>query len=342
MKLSRRRLIATLTGCALPMAFLTPVRANERAAWDVWKSRFLAGNGRVIDHLQNGVSHSEGQGYGLLLAQAFGDREAFDAIEDWTREHLLVRDDALMAWRWSPSGNRDDELAGNDWHTATDGDLFRAWALMRAEVFSGWGDRRGTVEAISNALAALCLEPDPRAPDEPILTPGAEAMSEPDRVLFNPSYIMPRALRELGLYTEREALIRAADHGETILAELAATGLVPDWVLVTRDGFRPAEGYSTNHGYDAIRVALYLHWSGNAAHPARTQKQEIWTGEARVPVVLTPQGEVLERSTYPGYRAVADLIRCGPNDPVEDAGEPYYPATLGLMSHVARRESGLC
>ena len=114
MKLTRRRLIATLTGFALPMAFLTPVRADERAAWDVWKSRFLAGNGRVIDHLQDGVSHSEGQGYGLLLAQAFGDREAFDAIESWTREHLLIRDDALMAWRWSPSENRDDELAGND------------------------------------------------------------------------------------------------------------------------------------------------------------------------------------------------------------------------------------
>jgi endo-1,4-beta-D-glucanase Y len=342
MTLNRRAILAGLTGSAMPHVFASPLRADEQSAWDAWKTRFLASDGRVIDDLQGGVSHSEGQGYGVLLAQAFGDRAAFDRIEAWTREHLLIRNDKLMAWRWTPGDRPGAAPSDRDWHTATDGDLFRAWALMRAEVFSGWGARQQVVDGIAADIVDLCLKPDPRAPGEVVLTPGAEALSEPERLLFNPSYIMPRALRELGIYANQVDLVRAADHGETILAELAATGLVPDWTLITRDGFARPEGFGTNHGYDALRVALYLHWSGRAEHPALIQKATVWDGASPLPVVLTNAGAVLERSTFPGYRAIADLIGCNAVDPGLEAAEPYYPATLGLMSAVARRESGVC
>ncbi|WP_292022703.1 glycosyl hydrolase family 8 [Maritimibacter sp. UBA3975] len=326
----------------MPFATSRPAFADAEPIWSDWKARFLEANGRVVDSLQGNASHSEGQGYGLLLAQAFGDRDAFDAIESWTRGHLLIRDDTLMAWRWRPE-EADPATADNrDWHTATDGDLFRAWGLLRADTFSGWGDYGAEVRRIAEALAALCLKPDPRAPGEVVLTPGAEALGTPDRVLFNPSYVMPRALRELGAYSGVTELIRAADHGETILAELAATGLVPDWSMITPTGFAQPEGFGTNHGYDAIRVALYLHWSGQKTHPALTQKAGVWSGAPALPVVLTPEGQVIERSTFPGYHAIADLIACRPVAPHPDQGEPYYPATLGLLSRVARRESGLC
>jgi endoglucanase len=41
-----------------------------------WASSYMR-QGRVIDWQQNAISHSEGQGWGLLLAQAAGDRKAF-------------------------------------------------------------------------------------------------------------------------------------------------------------------------------------------------------------------------------------------------------------------------
>jgi endoglucanase len=335
--MDRRTLLAGLTGATIGHSFVAPLSAAARTDWQDWKNRFLAPDGRVIDHLQDNASHSEGQAYGLLLAQAHGDRAAFDAIEAWTRAHLLVRGDALMAWRWRP-GRRDDD----DLHSATDGDLLRAWALMRAEVFSNWGVARPEVQAIARALGDRCLAPDPRAPTEPVLLPWARAPEPAGPVVFNPSYIMPRALRELGTYAGMVELVRAADHGETLLRELAETGLVPDWTRLTATGFTRAEGFSGHHGYDAIRVALYLSWSGQAAHPALRQKIPVFAGGGETPVVLTRAGRALETSTFAGYRAIARLVTCGPEIATGGDGAPYYPATLGLLASVARREGKTC
>ncbi len=143
-----------------------------------WAGTYLSG-GRVIDWQQDGVSHSEGQGWGLLLAQAAGARDAFERIEAWTAANLAVRQDRLMAWRRRPGDG------GIDWRNATDGDLFRAWALLRAGRDSGWPGHLETALAIARDLSALCLATDPRASGELLLIPGAEARRDPGRVLVN-------------------------------------------------------------------------------------------------------------------------------------------------------------
>lgn len=336
--MGRRRLLGTMV--ALGMAGFGkagPARARQAGAWEAWKSRFLAPDGRVIDQLQDGASHSEGQGYGMLLAQAFGDRAAFSAMDGWAARVLDIRGDGLMAWRWRPGATP----AVADRATATDGDLFRAWALLRAERQSGWAEAAGRAGPIADALAARCLAPDPRAPAEPLLAPAAESPRDAQGVLFNPSYVMPRALRELGAGFDSPALIRAADHGETVLRELSAGGLVPDWTLVTPRGFRATEGYSAHHGYDALRVALYLVWSGRRDHRAVAARAQLPAGEGGVPTVVQRDGTVLTRSSYPGYAAVDALVTCRPQLSIPSE-EPYYPATLGLMAGVAAREGDSC
>jgi len=40
-----------------------------------------------------GISHSEGQGYGMLLAVAADDRPTFDLLWGWTRAQLMLRND---------------------------------------------------------------------------------------------------------------------------------------------------------------------------------------------------------------------------------------------------------
>ena len=109
---------------AVPDAFA----ATAAALWQAWKDRFLMPDGRVVDTLQDAASHSEGQGYGMVLATYFDDPEAFARMFQWTERHLAVRADALLAWRWLP----DALNSVPDRNNASDGDLFYAWALVRA------------------------------------------------------------------------------------------------------------------------------------------------------------------------------------------------------------------
>ena len=69
------------------------------AAWQAFEARFVDQSGRVIDDANGGISHSEGQGYGLILALAADDRASFERIWSFTQTELLLRDDGLAAWR---------------------------------------------------------------------------------------------------------------------------------------------------------------------------------------------------------------------------------------------------
>ena len=333
--LTRRTAILAMIGAASAARAQSGAR---EALWKDWTDHFLAPDGRVVDAGQGGISHSEGQGYGLILAQALGDRDAFERIEGWTRQHLAIRPDTLTVWRWDPVTGPD-----RSGETATDGDLFRAWALLRAVRDSGWLGHEGTAREIARDLVRLCIVPDPRAPDEPLLRPGAQSRAG-KRVLWNPSYLMPRALIELGTAFDLPDLVRAADHGADVLAELAATGLLPDWIDVTKDGFAPAPDRALQWGHDALRIQLYLLWSGRDHHPALGLADATF-GKAPAPghvaTVVAPDGTVGAQSDYAGFLAIAALGSCAPRTRARRAGQPYYPATLELLAHVARRE-GAC
>ena len=46
--------------------------------WQPWRDRFMTADGRIVDDANSNISHSEGQGYGLLLAALAQDRAALD------------------------------------------------------------------------------------------------------------------------------------------------------------------------------------------------------------------------------------------------------------------------
>ncbi len=311
----------------------------ERDAWPIWRERFVAPDGRVVDTGQHGISHSEGQGYGLILAQAFGDRETFDRIESWTRAHIANRQDALMSWKWDPAQAENIP----DWHNATDGDLFRAWAHLRASLDSGWSTDPSVAAEIARDIVRLCLAPDPRVPGQPLLMPGAEAVHQPGRVLVNPSYYLLRAMRQLGAAYEAPELGHAADHGEALLSELAGTGFVPDWVAVTAEGFDKPEDHDFRSSYDALRIPLYLVWSGRGDHPAvGTILRMLMTATlpGHFAVSTDAEGQVLGQSNEAGFHAIAALAAGVVPQLSADsiATQPYYPATLQMLAYVAARE----
>lgn len=319
---------------------------TARPVWEAWKTGYLQPDGRVVDRLQSNASHSEGQGYGMVLANEFADHDAFRRMYDWTEMNLAIRGDGLLAWRYLPEAPE----RVPDRNNASDGDLFYAWALLRAsQRFSEPGYLTRATE-IATVLAEKCILPSPAETGEMLFVPAAQGFVHEDGMVINPSYLMPLAMRELGAATGVGALITAAQHGEALTMRLALDGLVPDWIRITPDGVSEADGFSPNAGYEAMRVPLFMVWSGLSSHPAVQQMMRLYERTVRpgapVPTLIEPaSGVVLEASDDPGYRALAGLVSCagrvgriGADMPAFDASQPYYPATLQLFAMIAANE----
>lgn len=349
--MNRRMLMTGLAAMAM-----LPLRARAQAgaatpdrlqvldaSWQAWKSLCLAEDGRVVDGFQNAASHSEGQGYGLLLAALMDDRPGFDAMLDWTTRNLAVREDALLAWRWQP----DAVPPVADRNNASDGDLFHAWALSIAATRQQRPELMAQATAIVQDLLRLCVVPHPDGSGALLFLPGAEGFRSAEQVVINPSYYMPLAMRDLATATSQPRMQQLADDGVRLIDGLAATGLVPDWVCLTATGrVAPPARFSQNAGYEAIRVPLFALWSGNAASPAVTGFAKAVAAAAPgadYPVVFdATTGAVSERSAHAGYGAVAALAACAGGSGLGSTmrpflkDQPYYPATLHLMALIAQ------
>ena len=353
--ISRR---AFLTRMGIASAALAAAAASEpgrrdplRPLWEAWKTVHVSSSGRVIDRLQDNVSHSEGQGYALVIAEALGDRDGFELILDWTMANLAVRPgDSLLAWRWHPAGGG----RVTDPNNASDGDLFAAWALVRAGRRFREPRWREAGRAIAADLVRHCLRPHPGRRDGALLLlPGAAGFETPEGLVVNPAYYMLRAMADLADEAEQPPLRRCADDGADLLTALARKGLVPDWTLVGPSGLGPAPGKSDTFGYEAMRVPLYLVWSRRPEHEAVSRAGNAYAatsaaGSATTPTIVeASSGRVLETSDDPGYRALAALALCAAQGdtgglmPAFNVGQPYYPGMLHLLSLVAQRETAL-
>lgn len=320
------------------------------APWASWKAAYLSADGRVVDAMQQGASHSESQGYGLLLAALFGDTATFDMIFDWTEDNLAIRSDALLAWRWLPADNG----GVPDLNNASDGDLFYCWALVMR------GQREGNVvmldraRAIASDLVAKCVVNSPDNSGRSLLLPAAQGFSENGSVDINLSYYMPLAMREVARATDTPLLAKCAADGIEIMRMLASEGPMPDWIGVGPYGLFVSEKQSDRNGYEAMRVALFLIWSDNADHPAvaaqlaayraaATRERIKLAGGKSVTVFDRRSGAVLETSSHVGYGALPALMECiqtkgtGSTIPFYRTNDQaYYPATLHLMALIVQ------
>jgi endo-1,4-beta-D-glucanase Y len=58
----------TAMGAASPATLLVD-------GWRQYKDRFVTSEGRVVDNANGGISHSEGQGYAMLIAERLDQRD---------------------------------------------------------------------------------------------------------------------------------------------------------------------------------------------------------------------------------------------------------------------------
>lgn len=352
MKYSVRALVVVLAA-ALPvvMAQSRDVRAAEAISakeWTLYKEKFLDPAGRIIDNVNGKISHSEGQGYGLLLSYLADNRGDFDRIWAFTRTEMLVRDDGLAAWKWDPAAV--PHVA--DTNNASDGDVLIAYGLALAG--SAWQrpDLSASGRNIAVALAAGGLE---TMGDLVLLKPGNSGFAAGDREdgpVVNPSYWVFEAFPELAELVSGGPWRELGDSGKALLMasmKIGPSSLPPDWVSLKAKP-RPAEGFPQEFSYNAFRIPLYLVRSGSRdralLEPFMIQMRD---QKGRVRIVDIATGQTRQLLDDAGYRIIPALVSCVldgtplPEEMQSFAPTDYYPSTLQLLAlSYARRHHPEC
>ncbi len=314
----------------------------DPAEWAAYKARYVATTGRVVDTGNRRISHSEGQGWGMLLAEVFGDREAFDRIWDWTRTTLQVGDDRLHAWKWVPEA--DEPLP--DRNNASDGDLMIAWALERAA--RRW-DAPSYAEAARPIAAAIRTRLQATVGGRRVLLPGAEGFDRAGGgAVVNLSYYVFPAFTALERLDPSPDWKRIRQDGLDLMddARFGRWGLPPDWLEILADGrLRPAPEWPARFGYDAVRIPLYLVWGGYGTPerlaPFRAFWRQFRSGQTGPGWASLADGTVAPYPATAGFAAVAQLVDALLTGNIHEATLPglseardYYAASLVMLAKI--------
>jgi endo-1,4-beta-D-glucanase Y len=252
------------TDWSIPVAKNVTETTVARAYLD-WKARFYQSCGDGTDYVlkddYTGSQYivSEGIAYGMLLSVGMGDREVFDGLWAYYREHR--NQNGLMNWRYDVCGGG----AGDG--GASDADLDAAMALVLAE--SRWG---GFVEDAQALVSAIAEHETDTCDDGNIVLKPGDGWGGCGGDTVNPSYFSPAYYRRFALLQPDRAEFWnqfATDTYEMLSGmQDQVGGLLPDWGF--GDGRAEADPNGRGqYGYEAVRapwrIALDLAWSNDAA-----------------------------------------------------------------------------
>ena len=341
--LTRRLVLGGLGNIrAIPIALADQPPLIEQ--WRTFKSRFLSTDGRIIDNANGGVSHSEGQGWGMLFAVAAHDQASFDLILGWTARTLRRPLDTLHAWRYVPNG----QPSIPDQNNAADGDMFIATALIRAGRLWGRPDHLQAAAAIARDILHLMVR---RAGPFTVLLPGVDGFETRDAVIVNPSYYAFPMMSELAKFVPSQQW----DQLQTDGMKLIETGrfgrwmLPPDWLRIgkTDAAMSPASGWPPRYSFDAVRVPLWWTWQKLPPGPAIQSIKKFWSEPSSGMIPAWADLKTDAVAPYPatlGMSAIMRLMRRADgsveeqNVSVMTNAINYYDAALILLSRIAERE----
>lgn len=260
-------------------------------------ARYVTADGRVIRHDQGGDIVSEGQAYGMLVAEVARRPALVRTIWAWTSGHL-GRPDGLFAARASGSGQIQDP------HSATDADVLIAYALLRYN-----GDDQASLNRAGRRVAQAVLENEavtlPGGAPLPVAGPWAKSGSAPT---VDPSYLMPGIFDALARLTDDQRWHQAAGAGTTLLGELTGDGatLPPDWAQLSGGRLVPiAEPGGPNgvqYGLDAARLPI---WFATACDQSARRLAASWwdsllgSDNRQLPLALSLNGETINPDGSP-------------------------------------------
>ncbi|WP_159338379.1 glycosyl hydrolase family 8 [Erwinia rhapontici] len=323
------------TGMILLALVLGMSQASAAEGWSTFKTRFMTFEGRIQDTGNKNVSHTEGQGYAMLMAVYYNDRSSFDSLWGWTQKNLSNPNNGLFYWKYTPGAS--DPVS--DRNNASDGDVLIAWALLKAG--NKW-NVPAYLQASDRLQKAIIDRNVITFAGRTIMLPGAQGFNKTSYVILNPSYFVFPAWRDFAARSHLKVWNALIDDGTQLLSEMrfGDSGLPMDWVAMNADGsMAPATAWPPRFSYDAIRVPLYLHWYD----PASLQLvpfQRFWMNFQRL---QTPAWiDVLSNDKAPynmagGLLAVRDLTLddTGYINDALNSSEDYYSASLRLLTFLA-------
>lgn len=228
--------------------------------WDNFRSRFLSGDGRVIDHgSMSTITTSEGQAYSMFFALVANDRPRFDLLLKWTTNNLAKGslNERLPAWKWGKRA--DGSWAVMDDNAASDADLWMAYSLTEAARL--W--KNPMYAELGRSLALRILNEETATLDKlgRTLLPGPRSFHLTDDVYrLNPSYYPIQIMRRLAAIYSETQWDQVVTNSINALIQSSEKGYAPDWVLYkNKVGFMPDTEKKAVGSYDAIRVYL---WAG--------------------------------------------------------------------------------
>jgi endo-1,4-beta-D-glucanase Y len=341
-----RHAVAVLTFLAT-LACGWPSQAQQGSLppplWEGYKTRFVEPSGRIIDNGNGGISHSEGQGYGLLLAFLANSPSDFEQIWSFTRTELMIRNDGLAAWKWDPAASPHV----TDPNNASDGDILIAYALAMAG--AAW-DREDYLQSAARLAKTILEHLVVEQGERVLLLPAAHGFSRedrPDGPVINPSYWIFEAFPVMAVLAPSEQWSKLEQDGRALLniMTFGARKLPAEWVSLARQP-KPADGFAAEFGYNAIRIPLYLLRASKPDLALVRRLLEGMTLENGQPAIIDlSTGAPKEPLEDQGYRFVNHILACvedGTSVPAaaqELRSEFYYPATLHLLglAHVVEK-----
>jgi endoglucanase len=307
-------------------------------SWNVFKKRF-ADHGRIIDTANQDISHSEGQGYGMLFAVFADDKKAFAQLWAWTRS-LLQRDDHLFRWKYSPCPTK-NQACIDDNNNATDGDILIAWALLEAAERWNMPEYRTQALSIVDSIESKLIR---HQFGYSLLLPGEYGFDDnASRLQINLSYWVFPALIKFEQVTGRPVWRALIDSGETLIAkaQFGRWKLTPDWVMISDDGFDFDGALSQEYGYNACRVPIYLVLGDSESSQLLQPYLKFWSRPMVPATVNLENGTVATYGYSAGMQAIAKATKAkvnqeeSPKLPTINAETDYYSASLILLSQLS-------
>lgn len=290
--------MAALVLAASPTAAAGPAASpacTAAAAWPHWSryvQAFASSDGRIIERTAHDRTTSEGQAYALFFSVVANDPALFGRIVHWTEDNLAQGDltHRLPAWAWGQ--RRDGSWGIRDANSASDADLWMAYALLEAGRL--WSEPRYDAlgrSMLSNVAASEVAKVPVLGPT---LLPGATGFTVDGGRgwRLNPSYVPPQLLRRAASAQGKGPWRAVLASSIRMIRESAPRGVAADWVHYAQHrgfGTDPVKGPVGS--YDAIRVYLWLGMLP-PGDPARRELEPALTGLLRI---LSERGALPEK-----------------------------------------------